>query len=204
MNALFVNACVREGSRKKVLCDAYTRKYWSGPNVAVRERKVCGEPLVPLDAAGLLRRDRDIASGTLSGEDYRLAREFAGADEILIGAPYWDCSFPALLKIYLERICVNGIAFRYGEDGRPVKLCAAKKLVYITTAGGVSAGGELAGALFEGALRPSLRPGAPVYQGGGAGYLGERPGQAPAGGHGGHITYTYIHIKSFFKKECRK
>ena len=70
------------------------------------------------------------------GEAYRYAREFAEADEILIGAPYWDCSFPAVLKIYLEQICVNGIAFRYGEDGRPVKMCACEKLIYITTAGG--------------------------------------------------------------------
>ena len=70
------------------------------------------------------------------GEAYRYAREFAKADEVLIGAPYWDCSFPAILKIYLEQICVNGIAFRYGENGLPQKLCACKKLIYITTAGG--------------------------------------------------------------------
>lgn len=136
MNALYVNACAREGSRTRRLCEAYTRKYWQGPDVDVRELEVFKAPLAPLDAEGLLKRDRDIAAGELSGEEYRLAREFAGADEILMGAPYWDCSFPAVLKIYLERICVNGIAFRYGEDGRPVKLCAAKKLVYITTAGG--------------------------------------------------------------------
>ena len=136
MNALFVNACVRDGSRTKRLCDAYMRKYWLGRGVDAQELEICKEPLVPLDEEGLFRRDNDIASGALSGEDYRLARGFAKADEILIGAPYWDCSFPAVLKIYLERICVNGIAFRYGEDGRPVKLCAAKRLVYITTAGG--------------------------------------------------------------------
>lgn len=136
MNALFVNACLREGSRTKRLCDAYIRKHWSGRNTAVRELEVYKEPLVPLDGEGLLERDRDIAAGALGGEAYRYAREFAEADEILIGAPYWDCSFPAILKIYLERICVNGITFRYGEDGRPVKLGACKRLVYITTAGG--------------------------------------------------------------------
>lgn len=102
----------------------------------MRELEVYKEPLVPLDGKDLLKRDGDIASGNLSGEDYRLARDFAKADEILIGAPYWDCSFPAVLKIYLERICVNGITFRYGEDGRPLKLCSCKKLIYITTAGG--------------------------------------------------------------------
>lgn len=136
MNALFVNACLRDGSRTKRLCEAYRQKYWQAPDVDVKELELRKEPPVPLDAEGLLKRDRDIAAGELSGEDYRLAGEFAGAGEILIGAPYWDCSFPAPLKIYLERVCVSGIAFRYGEDGRPVKLCAAKKLTYITTAGG--------------------------------------------------------------------
>lgn len=41
-----------------------------------------------------------------------------------------------MLKIYLEQICVNGITFRYGADGRPIKICMGKKLVFITTAGG--------------------------------------------------------------------
>lgn len=142
MNALFVNACVREGSRTKRLCDAYRRKHWSGEKVDVRELEVWKEPPVPLDAARLRKRDSDIAAGDLGGEAYRYAREFAGADEILIGAPYWDCSFPALLKLYLEQICVNGITFGYGEDGRPQRLCACEKLVYITTAGGFLGAGS--------------------------------------------------------------
>ncbi len=134
MKALFVNACVRENSRTKLLCDAYIRKYWQDADV--KEREVAAEPLLPLDREGLQKRDEDIAAGNLSGEDYSYAREFAEADEILIGAPYWDCSVPALLKIYLERICVNGIMFRYGEGGRTVKTCACRKLTYITTSGG--------------------------------------------------------------------
>ena len=34
--------------------------------------------------------------------------------------------FPALLKLYLEQIRVNGITFCYGEDGRPQRLCACE------------------------------------------------------------------------------
>ena len=43
--------------------------------------------------------------------------------------------FPALLKIYLETVTVSGITFCYAE-GRPRGLCNARKLYYITTAGG--------------------------------------------------------------------
>ena len=44
--------------------------------------------------------------------------------------------FPALLKAYLEAITVSGLTFRYTEEGYPASLCRAKRLIYVTTAGG--------------------------------------------------------------------
>ena len=40
------------------------------------------------------------------------------------------------LKTYLEQICVTGVTFAYGEDGRPYGLCKAARLYYVTTSGG--------------------------------------------------------------------
>ena len=54
----------------------------------------------------------------------------------MIAAPYWDLSFPAVLKQYFEHICVRGITFMYNAEGIPQGLCRAHELVYITTAGG--------------------------------------------------------------------
>ena len=54
----------------------------------------------------------------------------------MIAAPYWDLSFPAVLKQYIEHINVLGITFEYTPDGLPRGLCRAKKLYYIMTAGG--------------------------------------------------------------------
>ena len=54
----------------------------------------------------------------------------------MIAAPYWDLSFPAALKQYIEQINVLGVTFRYTEDGFPQALCRAKKLYYVMTAGG--------------------------------------------------------------------
>ena len=54
----------------------------------------------------------------------------------MIAAPYWDLSFPAMLKQYLELINVVGITFKYSEEGIPVGLCRANRLYYVTTAGG--------------------------------------------------------------------
>ena len=54
----------------------------------------------------------------------------------MIAAPFWDLSFPASLKQYLEQINVTGVTFRYSEEGVPVGLCRAERLYYVTTAGG--------------------------------------------------------------------
>ena len=51
-------------------------------------------------------------------------------------APYWDLSFPAALKQYLELVNVVGITFGYSENGMPFGLCRAKRLFYVSTAGG--------------------------------------------------------------------
>ena len=64
------------------------------------------------------------------------ARQFRQADEIVVAAPYWDLSFPAILKLYLENIYVTGLVSEYTEAGRPHGLCRAGKLWYVTTAGG--------------------------------------------------------------------
>ena len=67
---------------------------------------------------------------------FNLSKQFATSDVIVIAAPYWDLSFPAVLKNYLEQITVNGLTFRYGEKGIPEGLCKAKRLIYVTTSGG--------------------------------------------------------------------
>ena len=54
----------------------------------------------------------------------------------MIAAPYWDLSFPAALKQYIEQITVSGITFTYSDEGTPVGLCKAEKLFYVTTSGG--------------------------------------------------------------------
>ena len=49
---------------------------------------------------------------------------------------YWDLSFPAVLKAYLEQINIVPITFEYTPEGIPQGLCKCRKLYYVTTAGG--------------------------------------------------------------------
>ena len=66
----------------------------------------------------------------------KYAWQFAEADEIVVAAPYWDLSFPAILKAYFEQVTVSGVTFKNMGDGSYKKLCKAKKLYYVMTAGG--------------------------------------------------------------------
>ena len=129
---LFINACVRKESRTKKLAD-YLLEKCNDQYEEVRLSEV-EFPLVNEDF--LCRRDKLAENRDFGDPIFDFARQFAKADKIVIAAPFWDLSFPAALKQYLEQVNVVGITFSYTSEGVPVGLCKAKSLTYITTAGG--------------------------------------------------------------------
>ena len=141
-NLLFINACVR-GERSRTLklarrfLDAYRAAH---PDTVITERDLCADRLQPQYPEVLAERDALWSAGKLEQPMFEPARQFAAADKLVIAAPFWDMSFPAVLKIYLERISVTDLTFGYSEEGAMVGLCRASKLLYITTRGGNYAG----------------------------------------------------------------
>ena len=129
---LYINACVRTGSRTRRLAEAYLAK----ESEQITEVKLEEIDFPSVDESFLKKRDSLIAAGSFDDPLFNLARQFAEADSIVIAAPYWDLSFPASLKQYFELINVLGITFEYTADGYPRGLCRATELCYITTAGG--------------------------------------------------------------------
>ncbi len=65
----------------------------------------------------------------------KYAYQFLEADKYIVAAPFWNLSIPAILKAYIDYICVTGITFKYTANG-PVGLCAGKKAVHIVGRGG--------------------------------------------------------------------
>ena len=110
--------------------------FWPNSMVMCRSETLPPPPLLPLSEETLERRTTWAGKKDFNHPVFALAKEFAAADSIVMVAPFWDLSFPALLKIYIENINVVGITFAYNQDGTPYGLCKAKKLYYITTAGG--------------------------------------------------------------------
>lgn len=129
---LLINACTRENSRTRKLAEKVVERL-ELPFEEIRLNEV-RFPLV--DEAFLSMRDRLVAEGDLGNPVFDLARRFAEAETVVIAAPYWDLSFPAVLKQYFEQVNVVGITFRYTEEGVPVGLCRAERIIYVTTAGG--------------------------------------------------------------------
>ena len=133
--ALFINACVRSDSRTMILADRLLKRL----NMPFDELRLGNVDFPLIDEAFLKKRDRLIAECEFDDPSFELARRFARAECIVIAAPYWDLSFPAALKQYFEQVNVVGISFKYSADGVPVGLCSAKRLFYVTTAGGAFA-----------------------------------------------------------------
>ncbi|MBQ9271907.1 MAG: NAD(P)H-dependent oxidoreductase [Alphaproteobacteria bacterium] len=129
---LYVNACVRPQSRTKQLADYILQKSCQN----IKEIVLENENIVPLNGETLERRRKLTASGIFDDQMFNLAKDFAVAEKIVIAAPYWDLSFPALLKCYIEQINVIGLTFAYNDVGKPYGLCRADVLIYVTTAGG--------------------------------------------------------------------
>ena len=52
-------------------------------------------------------------------------------------------SFPALLKVYIENLCVQGITFDCNATDGCFGTCRAEKLLFLTTRGGALEGSSL-------------------------------------------------------------
>ena len=129
---LFINACPREGSRTLELA----RYLLDKTDGSVEELTIFEENLLPLNGKTLALRDKMTANQNFDHPIFKYAKQFAKADTIVLAAPFWDLSFPSAVKIWLEYVMAKEITFRYTEEGFPCGLCKAKKLFYISTAGG--------------------------------------------------------------------
>ena len=135
MAILFVNACVRgPRSRTLQLCREYLDGLGPVREIDLGERT--SRTLAPLSAEQVAFRTQLQQAGIFDDKIFDMAKQFAAAEDIVIGAPYWDLSFPAVLKVYIENVSVCDITFGYSETGAYLGLCKAKRITYITSAGG--------------------------------------------------------------------
>ena len=139
MKLLFINACIRDKeSRTFSLANHFLSKYKEiYKDVEIKELVLNNEKINPILNISLKERDKLIKNKEYENKFFSYAREFASADKIVIAAPCWDYSFPSILKVYIENICVLGLTFKYNTKGNTsIGLSKFSSLLYITTVGG--------------------------------------------------------------------
>jgi FMN-dependent NADH-azoreductase len=104
-----------------------------------------------LAAAGTPADARNAAQQQEVEANEATLQEFLDSDVVIIGAPVYNFSIPSQLKAWYDRVAVAGRTFRYTENG-PEGLCAGKKVIIVSTAGGVHVG-QPTGAGHEGLLK---------------------------------------------------
>ena len=131
---LYLDCCIREElSRTRELGEAFLQAV--SPEWEVTRLELMAEPLLPFNGAFFRQREALLEKGELDHPRFRYAHQFAAADAVVIAAPFWDLSFPALLKVYIENVSVDGITFRCDETGLH-GMCRGEKLLFLTTRGG--------------------------------------------------------------------
>lgn len=136
--ALIIDCCLRRGeSRTRELLDAFLSALPEdvSPELLILEE----EGLSCLAGAFFEQRQRLLDENALDHPRFRYAHQLAEADLAVIAAPFWDLSFPALLKVYIENCSVDGITFT-SRHGGLAGLCKGTDLVFLTTRGGVYTG----------------------------------------------------------------
>lgn len=139
MKLVFVDCCVSQrgpDSRTRALADAFLKAYQAAhPDTEIET--VPPETLLalkPFDPDMLDERDALASVGAWDAPVFELARQFRAADRIVVAAPFWDLSFPAALRTYIEYISANGLTYHYEADGCHGD-CRAERLVYLTSGG---------------------------------------------------------------------
>ena len=124
-----IDACVRQSDSRTLriaepIIEALSKRY------NLTRYDLPEMDIVPLNTG--LFEERGL--GEIPAWAKEAATAIAKADRILIAAPFWDMSFPAVLKCFFEQVSLFDITFT--DNGKTcVGLCKAPKVLYITTRG---------------------------------------------------------------------
>ncbi|MEZ9190668.1 FMN-dependent NADH-azoreductase [Vibrio sp. 10N.286.52.F8] len=108
-------------------------------------RDLAANPLPVLDAQAMtaINSGDDLADELkeIQSLSNTLVDELKSADIILIGAPMYNFMVPTQLKNWFDLLARAGVTFSYTEQG-PKGLIEDKKVIVVTTRGGIHIGGE--------------------------------------------------------------
>lgn len=141
---LVIDACVRRSeSRTKKMMDRAVKTLGElHPDWSFEVLTLMDMDLKYWNTESLKRRDQLLAEKEYDAPIFALGRQFREADGVIIAAPFWDLSIPAILKVYIENISAEGITFTAEEDGLR-GICKGEWMLFLTTRGGLYGGTDM-------------------------------------------------------------
>ena len=104
---IVIDACMRdEESRTKKILKPIVEEL--GKRYEVETIVLDGDDYQPVGRKMLAER----TSGYVPEQIVEQAKRIAAADRIVIAAPFWDMSYPAILKVFIENMSLFNITFR--------------------------------------------------------------------------------------------
>ena len=137
----------RDGSETRALSDALIGRIEATANTTMTRRDLAVDAPSLVNEAWVganftdpaARSDAQVAE--LAASD-ALVAELEAADVIVIGAPIYNFSIPAVLKAWIDMVARAGVTFRYGENG-PDGLLQNKRAYVMMASGGVPIGSAM-------------------------------------------------------------
>ena len=124
-----IDACMRDGeSRTRRILEPLAAEL--GKRYEIETIVLDGDDYRAVGRKTLAERN----SGYVPEKIVEQAKKIAAAHRLVIAAPFWDMSFPAILKVFIENMSLFNITFR--DNGTYFEgLCRCEKVLYITTRG---------------------------------------------------------------------
>ncbi len=160
MELLFVDACPRRRESRTLSLARYMlgKLAEQCPDLVCTTHCLAEMGLKDISARRLKRREALCDRMDWDDPLIRTGRDFRKADAVVIAAPYWDLSFPSVVKTWVENIWVRNLTFVYRQD-KPVGLARGKAAVYLTTSGSPIAGHDWGTAYIEDVMHTLGIPG---------------------------------------------
>ena len=124
-----IDACIRgKESRTRRIAEPIIKELSKRYDVTTFD--LTRMPMEPLTPETYAQR----VAGVVPAWALEAAKTIAQADRILLAAPFWDMSFPAVVKVFFEHLSLFDVTFT--DNGRScIGKCKCEKVMYVTTRG---------------------------------------------------------------------
>lgn len=133
MKTLFVNGCIRPNSRTLRIARHLVDNYFKD----AEEVDLSDVNITPLNKNNFAYRGKLIGENKINDEAFNLLNQFKEAETVIIACPYYNLHLPSNIKAYFDDVITAELTFGYDEKGAPISYSKVKKVIFITTAGGV-------------------------------------------------------------------